>query len=85
MEIKVEDKENLRIDKYLTLELEYSRSKIQKLIKDEKIAIMDTIDERRTEQWLQNLDKALDGRQPDYLVISHLEPDHAYNIETLLI
>ncbi len=53
------------------------------LIKDEKIAIMDTIDERRTEQWLQNLDKALDGRQPDYLVISHLEPDHAYNIETV--
>lgn len=54
------------------------------LIKDEKIAIMDTIDRRKTEEWLQNLDKALDGRKPDYLVVSHLEPDHAYNIETIV-
>ena len=45
---------------------------------------MDTIDKRRTNQWLENLDKALNGRKPDYLVISHLEPDHAYNINTLM-
>ena len=50
------------------------------LIKDEKVAIMDTIDRRKTEEWLENLEKALTGREPDYLVISHLEPDHAYNI-----
>ncbi len=54
------------------------------VIIDEKIAIMDTIDERKTEEWLDNLDKALNGRNPDYLVISHLEPDHAYNIGTLI-
>jgi len=51
------------------------------LIKDEKIAIMDTIDKRKTEEWIENLEKALEGKTPDYLVISHLEPDHAYNIE----
>ena len=54
------------------------------LIKDEKIAIMDTIDRRKTEEWLQNLEKALGEREPDYLVISHLEPDHVYNIETVV-
>ena len=53
------------------------------LIKDEKVAIMDTIDRRKTEEWLENLEKALTGREPDYLVISHLEPDHAYNIENI--
>lgn len=51
------------------------------LIKDEKIAIMDTIDKSKTQEWLENLEKSLDGSIPDYLVISHLEPDHAYNIE----
>jgi len=50
------------------------------VIIDEKIAIMETIDERKTDEWLNNLEKALNGRQPDYLVVSHLEPDHAYNI-----
>lgn len=54
------------------------------IIIDKKIAIMDTIDKRRTNQWLENLDKSLKGRKPDYLVISHLEPDHAYNINTLM-
>lgn len=54
------------------------------IVIDKKIAIMDTIDKRRTSQWLENLDKALNGRNPDYLVISHMEPDHAYNIETLI-
>ncbi len=53
------------------------------LIKDEKNVIMDTIDKRKTEEWLQNLEKVLAGEKPDYLVISHLEPDHAYNIELL--
>ncbi|MEE1155161.1 MAG: MBL fold metallo-hydrolase [Acutalibacteraceae bacterium] len=51
------------------------------IIIDEKIAVMDTIDARATEQWLENLDNALQGRQPDYLVMSHMEPDHASNIQ----
>lgn len=51
------------------------------VIMDEKIAVMDTIDKRKTDEWFANLDKALDGRTPDYLVISHLEPDHAANIQ----
>ncbi len=50
------------------------------LIKDEKITIMDTIDKRKTNEWLENLEKALNGEKPYYLVISHMEPDHAYNI-----
>lgn len=53
------------------------------LIKDEKVAIMDTIDRRKTEEWVEKLEKALGEREPDYLVISHLEPDHAYNIENI--
>lgn len=53
------------------------------LIKDEKNVVMDTIDKRKTEKWLANLEKALAGEKPHYLVISHLEPDHAYNIELL--
>lgn len=51
------------------------------LIRDDKNVIMDTIDRRKTDEWIENLEKALDGEKPDYLVISHLEPDHAYNIE----
>ena len=50
------------------------------LIKDEKNVILDTIDEKLTEQWLENLEKALNGERPDYLIVSHMEPDHAYNI-----
>lgn len=53
------------------------------VILDEKIAVMDTVDKRRTQQWLDNLEKVLDGRTPDYLVVSHLEPDHASNIQLL--
>lgn len=53
------------------------------VIMDEKIAVMDTVDARRTEEWLENLDKALAGRTPDYLVVSHMEPDHASNIQKL--
>lgn len=50
------------------------------VILDKKIAVMDTIDKRRTDEWLANLEKELNGRTPDYLVISHLEPDHAGSI-----
>ena len=54
------------------------------LIKDEKTVIMDTVDKRKTDEWLNNLEIALDGRNPDYLVISHLEPDHSGSIGKLL-
>ncbi len=54
------------------------------LIMDEKIAVMDTVDARRTEEWLTNLEKALAGKTPDYLVVSHMEPDHASNIQKLV-
>lgn len=50
------------------------------LIMDEKIAIMDTVDARATDEWFENLEHALAGRTPDYLVVSHMEPDHAANI-----
>lgn len=50
------------------------------LIKDEKNVIMDTVDKRKTEEWLKNLEQALGNEKPDYLVVSHMEPDHAYNI-----
>lgn len=53
------------------------------LIKDEKNVIMDTIDKRATDEWMENLERELDGEEPDYLVVSHLEPDHAYNIELI--
>lgn len=53
------------------------------LILDEKVAIMDTIDRRASEEWMANLTAALEGRQPDYLVVHHLEPDHAYNIQAV--
>lgn len=52
------------------------------VVMDEKIAVMDTVDARKTNEWLANLEAALGGRHPDYLVISHLEPDHAANIKT---
>ncbi len=47
---------------------------------DEKIAVMDTVDARFTEEWLNNLSSVLDGRKPDYLVVQHMEPDHSSNI-----
>ncbi|MGN0558821.1 MAG: FprA family A-type flavoprotein [Acutalibacteraceae bacterium] len=53
------------------------------VIMDEKITVMDTVDKRATQQWLQNLEKALDGKAPSYLVVSHLEPDHAGNVQVL--
>ena len=51
------------------------------VILDEKIAVMDTIDKRKTDEWKENLERVLDGRTPDYLVVSHLEPDHAGSIK----
>ena len=51
------------------------------VILDEKIAIMDTVDQRATEEWLSNLEGVLEGRTPDYLIVSHMEPDHAANIQ----
>lgn len=54
------------------------------LIADEKVAVMDTVDARVTQEWLANLERELDSisrPQPDYLVVSHLEPDHAANIQ----
>ena len=53
------------------------------VILDEKVAVMDTVDKRVTEQWLENLSQALNDRSVDYLVVSHLEPDHASNIQKL--
>ena len=53
------------------------------LIKDEKVVVMDTVDRRKTDEWIDNLEKALDGVEIDYLVISHLEPDHSANIKLL--
>lgn len=53
------------------------------IIKDEKTVIMDTVDRRKSEEWLENLVKELDGKEPDYLVVSHMEPDHSYNIGVL--
>ena len=54
------------------------------LIKDEKNVVMDTVDNRATEEWISNLKEELNGDKVDYLVISHLEPDHSSNIQNLI-
>ena len=54
------------------------------VILDEKIAVMDTVDKNFTHQWMDNLQKVLGNRQPDYLVVQHMEPDHAANIDKFL-
>ena len=51
------------------------------LILDEKIAVMDTVDARKKKEWFDNLDKELKEHVPDYLIVSHLEPDHSANIQ----
>lgn len=51
------------------------------LILDEKIAVMDTVDAKKTKEWFENLDKELKEHVPDYLIVSHLEPDHSANIQ----
>lgn len=53
------------------------------VILDDKIAVLDTVDPRKTEEWLANIEKALGGRTPDYLVIHHMEPDHSGSITAL--
>ena len=53
------------------------------VILDEKVAVMDTVDRRATDEWLANLERELGGRTPDYLVVHHMEPDHAANIQVL--
>ena len=54
------------------------------VILDEKTAVMDTVDRAFGQQWMDNVEKALEGRQPDYLVIQHMEPDHSANIPLFL-
>jgi len=54
------------------------------VILDDKIAVMDTIDQKKTQEWLNNIEVALAGRQPDYLVVQHMEPDHAASIEAFM-
>lgn len=54
------------------------------VILDEKIAVMDTVDRNFTHEWLDNLEHALNGRRPDYLVIQHMEPDHSANIANFM-
>lgn len=54
------------------------------VIMDDKIAIMDMVDAKCAKEWFANLDEVLDGRQPDYLIISHLEPDHSANLGEVL-
>ena len=54
------------------------------IITDKKIAVMDTVDARKTNEWLINIEKVLNGKKPDYLVILHMEPDHTGSLETFL-
>lgn len=54
------------------------------IILDEKVALLDTIDNRVTNEWMKNIEDSLGDRKIDYLIVSHMEPDHAANIETLV-
>lgn len=54
------------------------------VILDEKIAVMDTVDANFTHQWLDNIQQVLENRKPDYLIVQHMEPDHAANIANFL-
>lgn len=63
--------------------LEYGVSYNSYVILDDKVAVMDTIDIRESEAWLNTLKEELNGREVDYLIVSHMEPDHAANIDTL--
>ena len=62
----------------------YGMSYNSYVILDEKIAVMDTVDAAFTHEWLDNLEKALGSRKPDYLVVQHMEPDHSANIANFL-
>ena len=72
-------------DKYLELfesqyQLENGVSYNSYLIKDEKPVVMDAVDSRKTYRWLENLENALGGAKPEYLVVQHAEPDHSGSI-----
>ena len=54
------------------------------LIEGDKIAIMDSVDPRKTDEWMSNLEKVLTGRTPDYLVVQHMEPDHSGSVAALV-
>ena len=54
------------------------------VILDDKIAVMDTVDANFTHEWLDNIQQILDGRKPDYLIVQHMEPDHAANVANFL-
>ncbi len=54
------------------------------VILDEKIAVMDTVDQNFGQEWLANVDAVLDGRKPDYLIVQHMEPDHSANVDVFL-
>ena len=54
------------------------------VILDEKIAVMDTVDKNFLHEWLDNLQQVLSGRKPDYLIVQHMEPDHAANIDKFM-
>ena len=54
------------------------------VILDKKVAIMDTVDARKTDEWVANLEAALDGRTPDYLIVQHLEPDHGGSVKYIM-
>ncbi|MBR3407018.1 MAG: FprA family A-type flavoprotein [Bacteroidales bacterium] len=54
------------------------------VILDTKVAVMDSVDARKTQEWLQNLEEALEGRKPDYLVVHHMEPDHSGSVAAFL-
>lgn len=80
--VGVDDKEmNLFENQYITPNgISYNSY----IILDEKIAIMDTVDERKTEEWLKKVEEVLGEKQPDYLVVSHMESDHSDNIANLI-
>jgi len=54
------------------------------ILYDEKIAVLDTADKRKTQEWLQNVQGSLNGKTPDYLIISHMEPDHSASVQAFL-
>ena len=54
------------------------------VILDEKTAVVDTVDARFTHEWMDNFQHVLDGAQPDYLIVQHMEPDHSANIDNFM-
>ena len=54
------------------------------VIMDENIALIDTVDKRKTDEWLENVEKVLDGKTPKYLVVNHMEPDHSGSVEACI-